>query len=75
MSLDIDRRLFPCRGVCSSATVGSAYCVGCGRSKQQVDDWQTVDENGKPLISDEEKIKIMEAIHKRTLISNGKFPS
>jgi len=64
--LKIDRRLSPCRGVCSTATFDD-WCRGCGRSKEQVLDWHKKDESGKPLISDEEKIEIMNKINRATL--------
>ena len=39
----------PCRGVCSTSTVGSIWCVGCGRYYKDVINWNTYDESQKIL--------------------------
>jgi predicted Fe-S protein YdhL (DUF1289 family) len=31
----------PCVGICSSTNVGDAICIGCGRSAEEVIDWNT----------------------------------
>jgi len=31
----------PCIGICSSTNVGDEICVGCGRTAQEVIEWNT----------------------------------
>lgn len=40
----------PCIGVCSATALGDEICIGCGRTFQEVIDWNTY--------SDERKIAI-----------------
>lgn len=40
----------PCIGVCSATALGDEICIGCGRTFQEVIDWNTY--------SDEQKIAI-----------------
>lgn len=40
----------PCIGICSSTNVGDDICIGCGRTAQEVIDWNTY--------PDEQKIQI-----------------
>lgn len=40
----------PCIGICSSTNVGDDICIGCGRTAQEVIDWNTY--------TDEQKIRI-----------------
>ena len=35
----------PCRGICSTSTVGSIWCVGCGRYYKDVINWNAYDES------------------------------
>jgi len=69
MSLEIDRRLNPCRGngpnVCTTAR-GDSVCQGCFRKKEDIDAWLTY--------SDEKKIEIMKAIETRKIAMRG-FPT
>jgi predicted Fe-S protein YdhL (DUF1289 family) len=37
----------PCRGICSTSTVGSIWCVGCGRYYKDVINWNSYDEEQK----------------------------
>jgi predicted Fe-S protein YdhL (DUF1289 family) len=46
----------PCRGVCSATSQGDAICRGCGRTAEEVRDWNTY--------SDEQKIAIKERLRK-----------
>ena len=39
--LSLDRDLTPCRGICSSTALGTEFCIGCGRTLQQIADWAT----------------------------------
>lgn len=43
--LDIDKELSPCRGICS--TTLSDICVGCGRTLEQVIEWNTYSDKFK----------------------------
>ncbi len=49
----------PCVGICSATALGDEVCIGCGRTFQEVIDWNTY--------SDEQKI----AINKRLLLSDS----
>ncbi len=40
----------PCLGICSATALGDAVCIGCGRTFEEVNLWNT--------LSDEEKIAI-----------------
>lgn len=40
----------PCIGICSSTNLGDDVCVGCGRTAQEVIEWNTY--------TDEKKISI-----------------
>lgn len=40
----------PCIGICSSTNCGDEICIGCGRSAQEVIEWNSY--------SDEQKIAI-----------------
>lgn len=40
----------PCVGICSATALGDEVCIGCGRTFQEVIDWNTY--------SDEQKIAI-----------------
>lgn len=40
----------PCIGICSSTNLGDEICIGCGRTAQEVIDWNSY--------SDDEKIAI-----------------
>jgi predicted Fe-S protein YdhL (DUF1289 family) len=40
----------PCVGICSSTNVGDEICVGCGRTAQEVIEWNTY--------TDEQRIQI-----------------
>jgi hypothetical protein len=48
----------PCVGICSATALGDAICLGCGRSFQEVIDWNSY--------TDEQKI----AINQRLLSPN-----
>ena len=40
----------PCIGICSATALGDAFCMGCGRSFEEVCQWNTY--------TDEQKIAI-----------------
>jgi predicted Fe-S protein YdhL (DUF1289 family) len=40
----------PCIGICSATALGDAICVGCGRTFDEVIQWNT--------LSDEKKVEI-----------------
>lgn len=44
----------PCVGICSATALGDAVCLGCGRTFEQVINWNTY--------TDEEKIAINRAL-------------
>jgi predicted Fe-S protein YdhL (DUF1289 family) len=46
----------PCRGVCTATALGDPVCKGCGRTQEEVDNWNTY--------SDEQKIAIKERLRK-----------
>lgn len=29
----------PCRGICTATSLGDAVCKGCGRTQQEVQEW------------------------------------
>lgn len=49
----------PCVGICSATSLGDAVCIGCGRTFQEVIDW-----NG---YTDEQKIAINQRLQKQTI--------
>lgn len=40
----------PCIGICSTA-IGDAVCIGCGRSFEEVNNWNTLSDNEKSVIN------------------------
>lgn len=53
----------PCVGICSSTSFGDEWCIGCGRHRDDVRDWNGMDISGKlnALIRAEENKMIKEA--------------
>jgi predicted Fe-S protein YdhL (DUF1289 family) len=41
----------PCIGICSSTNVGDEICIGCGRTAQEVIDWNTYSDTQKIAIN------------------------
>lgn len=43
MNIKGTRNLFdsPCIGLCSATNIGDEICIGCGRSKYEVDNWNS----------------------------------
>jgi predicted Fe-S protein YdhL (DUF1289 family) len=41
----------PCVGICSTTNVGDEICMGCGRTAQEVIDWNTYSDQQKILIN------------------------
>lgn len=41
----------PCVGICSSTNVGDAVCVGCGRTAEEVIEWNTYSDAQKTIIN------------------------
>jgi predicted Fe-S protein YdhL (DUF1289 family) len=41
----------PCVGICSSTNVGDEICIGCGRSAQEVIDWNTYTDEQRIVIN------------------------
>ena len=37
----------PCVGICSSTNVGDAICIGCGRTAEEVIEWNTYTDGQK----------------------------
>lgn len=40
----------PCRGVCTATSQGDAVCRGCGRTQEEVRDWNTYSDAQKIAI-------------------------
>ena len=47
----------PCVGICSSTNMGDAICIGCGRTAEEVIEWNTY--------SDEQRIAINQRLQGR----------
>ncbi len=41
----------PCVGICSATSLGDAICIGCGRTFQEVIDWNTYSNAQKEQIN------------------------
>jgi predicted Fe-S protein YdhL (DUF1289 family) len=41
----------PCVGICSSTNVGDAICIGCGRTAEEVIEWNTYSDQQKIAIN------------------------
>jgi predicted Fe-S protein YdhL (DUF1289 family) len=41
----------PCVGICSSTSFGDAVCIGCGRTAQEVIEWNTYSDAQKIAIN------------------------
>jgi uncharacterized protein len=41
----------PCIGICSTTNVGDDICLGCGRTAQEVIDWNTYTDKQKIAIN------------------------
>lgn len=41
----------PCIGICSATALGDAICVGCGRTFEEVIEWNTYTDEQKTLIN------------------------
>lgn len=41
----------PCVGICSTTNLGDEICLGCGRTAQEVIDWNTYSDQQKILIN------------------------
>jgi len=50
LSLDIDRELSPCRGICSATALGDEFCIGCGRILEDVINWNSYSKEKKKEI-------------------------
>jgi len=59
VSLEIDRELNPCRGICSATALGDEFCIGCHRSLEHIANWATYTNKEKRDIM--RKIKEKEA--------------
>ena len=42
----------PCVGVCSTTNLGDSVCIGCGRTANEVIQWNTYSDYKKTLIND-----------------------
>ena len=42
----------PCIGVCSATSLGDLICRGCGRTKYEVDNWNTFDDATKIMVKE-----------------------
>lgn len=45
MNVSGDKRLWdsPCVGICSSSNLGDEVCIGCKRTKWEVDNWNRLE--------------------------------
>jgi predicted Fe-S protein YdhL (DUF1289 family) len=50
----------PCVGICSSTNVGDAVCIGCGRTAEEVIEWNTY--------SDEKRVEINKRLQELPVI-------
>jgi hypothetical protein len=41
----------PCVGICSTTNVGDEICIGCGRTAEEVIEWNTYGDERKILIN------------------------
>jgi len=53
----LSRPLTPCVGICSATALGDPICRGCGRTAEEVRDWNTY--------SDERKREIMQRLERQ----------
>lgn len=42
----------PCVGICSSTSFGDEVCIGCGRTAQEVIEWNTYTDQQKIAINE-----------------------
>ncbi len=53
----------PCVGICSATSLGDEVCIGCGRTANEVIEWNTLTDEQKIIINlrlqhDEEAVAI-----------------
>jgi predicted Fe-S protein YdhL (DUF1289 family) len=41
----------PCVGICSSTNVGDAICIGCGRTAEEVIEWNSYTDEQRIIIN------------------------